>query len=64
MRELGFRWVFNVPYSPQFNPIELVFSQVKATFKASRARKFMGLTQESHEALVARSVTTLKKKNI
>ena len=29
MRRLGFRWIWNVPYSPQYNPIELVFSKVK-----------------------------------
>ncbi|MAJ97171.1 MAG: hypothetical protein CMI56_00965 [Parcubacteria group bacterium] len=44
MREHGFRMIYNVPYSPEYNPIELVFSQVKANFKAHRARKFMGLT--------------------
>ena len=32
MRELGFRWIFNVPYSPQYNPIELTFSQLKRNF--------------------------------
>jgi len=25
MKELGITWIFNVPYSPQFNPIELPF---------------------------------------
>lgn len=29
MRELGFRWVYNVSYSPQWNPIELTFSKFK-----------------------------------
>ena len=29
MRELGFRWIFNVAYSPDFNPIEFTFSKVK-----------------------------------
>ena len=33
MRELGISWVMNVPYSPQYNAIELVFSQVKKKFK-------------------------------
>ena len=37
MRELGFRWCFNVPYSPEWNPIELVFSKLKHTFKVLRA---------------------------
>ena len=26
---LGFRFIFNVPYSPEYNPIEYVFSKVK-----------------------------------
>ena len=33
MRELGITWIFNVPYSPQYNAIELPFSQVKKKFK-------------------------------
>ena len=26
MRDHGFRYIYNVPYSPDYNPIELVFS--------------------------------------
>jgi transposase len=26
--------VFNIPYSPQFNPIEAVFSMVKSFYKS------------------------------
>ena len=51
-RELGFRWCFNVAYSPQYNPIELTFSMLKRNFKALRAQKLLGVRQESHEALV------------
>ena len=29
MRELNFRYIFNVAYSPDFNPIEFIFSKVK-----------------------------------
>ena len=29
MAKLGFRHIYNVPYSPDFNPIEFVFSKVK-----------------------------------
>ena len=29
MAKLGFRCIFNVPYSPEYNPIEFVFSKVK-----------------------------------
>ena len=49
---MKFRSIFNVPYSPEYNPIELIFSPFKAKFKAFRARKLMGLTNESHEQLV------------
>ena len=48
----------------RYNPIELVFSQFKARFKALRARKLMGLTNESHEDLVKRAWTGMKKVNI
>ena len=33
MKELGITWIFNVPYSPEYNAIELPFGQVKKTFK-------------------------------
>ena len=56
MRQHGFRFIYNVPYSPDYNPIESVFSQVKRNFKALRARKFIGLLQDSHESLVAQAV--------
>ena len=48
MRELGFRWIYNVPYSPEYNPIELTFSQLKHNFRALRAQKLVGLRQEAH----------------
>ena len=44
MKARGFRYIYNIAYMPQFNPIELAFSQVKRNFKALRAKKFMGLT--------------------
>ena len=33
LKRLGFRYVFNVCYAPEYNPIELVFSKVKQRFK-------------------------------
>ena len=29
MKQLKFRWIFNVPYAPDFNPIESTFSKLK-----------------------------------
>ena len=48
MRELGFRWIYNVAYSPEYNPIELTFSQLKKNFRTLRAQKLVGLRQEAH----------------
>ena len=64
MRELGFRWIYNLPYEPRFNPIELVFSQVKRNFKALRARKLMGLIQDSHESMISQAIQSVKKKDV
>ena len=36
MKRLNIRWILNVPYSPEFNPIESVFSRVKFLFCSSR----------------------------
>ena len=41
-REAGFRFIYNVPYSPEYNPIEFVFSMVKRNFRTLRARKLTG----------------------
>ena len=61
MRNLQFSWIYNIAYSPEYNPIELTFSKIKHEFKRLRARKLIGLTQESHEALIARAVRAVKK---
>ena len=45
---LGFRCIFNVPYSPEYNPIEFVFSKVKQKFRSLRARKIAGVIQDGH----------------
>ena len=63
-RELGFRWCFNRSYSPEYNPIELVFSKVKREFKKLRARKLVGNIQDTHEALVTRAVRSVRKQDI
>ena len=43
MTRLGFRHIFNVPYSPEYNPIEFVFSKVKQKFRSLRAKKIAGI---------------------
>ena len=56
MRDRGFRFIYNVPYQPDYNPIELTFSQIKKNFKVLRARKMIGITQDSHEAMIKQAV--------
>ena len=38
MRQLKIEWIWNVPYSPDFQPIETVFSWVKRRFKQDKLR--------------------------
>ena len=64
MRDKGIRYIYNVPYSPDYNPIEFVFSIVKRNFKALRAKKMIGLIQDSHEAMVTKAVKNVKKKDV
>jgi transposase len=64
MRRLGFRYIYNVPYTPDFNPIEFVFSKIKQKFKTLRAQKLTGVTQDDHEALIRKAVKAVRKKDI
>ena len=61
MKELGYRWIFNVSYSPEWNPIELVFSKIKLEFKKLRMRKLTGLIQDDHEAMIKKAVQAVRK---
>ena len=64
MARLGFRCIFNVPYSPEYNPIEFAFSKIKSKFRSLRARKLAGLDQSSTRSLVARAVECIRKKDV
>ena len=64
MARLGFRCIFNVPYSPELNPIEFAFSKIKSKFRSLRARKLVGIDQGSTRSLVARAVECIRKKDV
>ena len=64
MKELGFRYIYCPAYSPEYNPIEMVFSKIKQRFKAMRAMKLVGLLQDDHEALVHKAVKSVRKGDI
>ena len=39
MRQLKINYIYNVPYSPDYNPIEAIFSKVKQIYKKRRLNK-------------------------
>lgn len=51
---------FLPPYSPDFNPIELCWSKVKAALRAAKARTFEALVEAMAEALRSISLTDIQ----
>ena len=54
----GARLVYLPPYSPDFNPIEKAFSQIKAYLKKAAAR-----TKQTLDAEIAKAIDTVTPKN-
>lgn len=55
-QECGARVIWLPPYSPDFSPIELMWSKVKAYLKKAKAR-----TQEELEKAIASALETVTK---
>ena len=64
MRQLGFRYIYNVAYCPDYNPIEFVLSKIKRAFRALRAQKLTGNIQDDHRAIVSKAVKSVRKQDI
>ena len=64
MSRLEFRCIFNVPYSPEYNPIEFVFSKIKQRFRTLRARKLAGVIQDGHRSMVKQAIESVTKKDV
>jgi transposase len=47
----GARVVYLPPYSPDFNPIEMIFSKVKQLFRALRPRNFRQIARQAKQVL-------------
>jgi len=45
--------VYTAPYTPQYNPIELAFAQIKAHYRAASARVRRAMTEADIEAAIA-----------
>lgn len=53
IERVGARLLFLPPYSPDFNPIEMAFSKIKALLKKAAARKLEDLWDAVKEAIDA-----------
>lgn len=56
----GARLEFLPPYSPDFNPIELCWSKVKAALRAAKARTFEALVDALADALRSVALTDIR----
>ena len=56
LKESGIQAIFNLPYSPQYNPIERVWALVKNRYKRRKLEKVGGGQQVDHEKIVRESV--------
>jgi transposase len=70
LKDNGIEAIYNVPYSPQFNPIEHVWAQVKAVFKRrklelflqERALDYKKLAVESLKGIQGHTISSICKK--
>lgn len=58
IEDAGARLIYLPPYSPDFNPIEKAFSQIKAYLKKAAAR-----TKEKLDQEIAKAIDTVSKQN-
>ena len=61
MKFLGFEVVYNASYSPEYNPIETIFSIVKRKIKNERLRQFMKKEEEDLRTMTAKEFDKIKK---
>ena len=51
IESVGARVVYLPPYSPDFNPIEMIFSKVKQLFRALKPRTFCQIAEHAKQVL-------------
>ena len=61
MRFLGIRQILNASYSPEFNPIETIFSVIKRNIKKERLKLVMKEEEEDLKAITAKEFNLIKK---
>ena len=56
--------IFNVPYGPEFNPIERVWSRIKTSFKKERLSEILEGNSPDYTKLVRRSMLSCSNETI
>jgi len=56
--------IYNIAYSPEFNPIEAVFSQVKRHFKKARLSKIANNEDFDTEAAIHAAFNSVRPENV
>ena len=64
MRALGILWILNVPYSPQYNAIELPFGQIKKKFRELKLQCLVNERQFNQKQAIIKSFKFQKKRYI
>ena len=63
-QNLDIRPIFNVPYSPQFNGIESVFSIVKATYKKQLLANILEGRTQQRPTMIKQAILSLDRERI
>lgn len=56
--------IYNLPYTPQLNPIERVFSMLKSRFRAYRLQALNEQTNDTPEQILKKAIAELSKTGI
>jgi putative transposase len=64
MKEHGVLGIFNVPYGPEYNPIERVWAQVKIRFKKERLGNILGGVTTNYEKTIRQIMLSLPEEMI
>jgi transposase len=59
MEEQKIETLFNVPYSPEYNPIELVFNVLKQSFKKLRLKAISEGKKQGYQAMVNQAIRNM-----
>lgn len=64
MKRLGFRWIFNAPYHPELQPIELIFGVVKQIYRKLQLQALCDSNNIRQQTLVRRAINQLNKDGV